>query len=243
MPLDNNEPDQALSPLRRALIASGGTPSQPVIALTTAAAYLLSNNPRAANRTLVEYRTQVRQPDFLAMATFLDTLARFRMCTDKRQKQRETNDLLTCLLTLDDSHSLGSPGLLLVAQAHQEVGMVEPLIPFATKAIPRIRGPLSHEMVAILADACLATGRRQQATKLYMDLASGRNRHAASARFRLAEISHSERNAKECLKWCQLVRKDDNLDNKKAVLRLMANAYEWSGENEKAILCLNGTPP
>lgn len=241
--LEENDPDQALSPLRRALVASSSTPSQPMIALTTAAAYLLANNPRAANRTLVENRASVTRSEFLPATTFLDTFARYRMCTDKRQKQRETNDLLTCLLAPRDKNLLGAPGNLLLAQAYLEVGMQEPLIQFATKVMPGLRGPIATEMTMILADACFATGKQDRAGKLYADLAANKSRHSAQARFRLAEVNHKKRNANECLKWSRLVIEDRNPDHRRVTLRRMADAYEWIGDREKAILCLNGTPP
>ena len=240
--LEDYEPDQALSPLRRAL-ASCDSATKAVIAQTTAAAYLLANNPRAANRTLVENRPVLLEPNCFATTAFLDTLARYRMSTDKKRKQLEMNDLMACLLTSREKPLLGSTGLLLLAQAHQEVALHEPLIEFATKVMPTLRGALSVEMNAILADSCYATGKRTRAAKLYAALETNAGRHSAAAQLRLADIAHQERNPKECLKWGRKALEKAEPGTRKTALRLMASSYESTGERDKAILCLTGTPP
>ena len=240
--LEDFEPDQALSPLRRAL-GSCNSATRAVVAQTTAAAYLLANNPRAANRTLVEHRAVLIRPDDFATTAFLDTLARYRMCTDKKKKQLEMNDLLACLLTSREKPLLGPAGLLLLAQAHQEVALHEPLIQFANKSLPSLRGPLSVEMNAILADTYYGTSKRAEAAKLYAALESDPGRHSGTARLRLAEIAHEGRNSAECLKWCRKVLEKPEPGTRKAALRLMASCYESTGERDKAILCLTGTPP
>jgi tetratricopeptide (TPR) repeat protein len=240
--LEDHEPDQALSPLRRSL-ASCNPATRAVVAQTTAAAYLLANNPRAANRTLVEHRLALVQPDHFAATAFLDTLARYRMCTDEKKKRLERNDLLACVLTSREKPTLGPPGGLLLAQAHQEVGLHDLLIQFATKALPGLRGPVSVEMNAILADTYYAKGKRVQAEKLYAGLESDSGRHSTAARLRLAEIAHQEGKPKDCLRWCKKALEKAEPGTRKAALRLMATSYESTGERDKAILCLTGTPP
>ena len=160
-----------------------------------------------------------------------------------KKKRLEMNDLLVCVLTSREKPPLGAAGLLLVAQAHQEVGLHELLIQFATKSMPDLRGPLSVEMNAILADTYYATGKRVQAGKLYAALESDSGRHSTAARLRLAELAHQEGNPKDCLRWCRKALEKPEPGTRKAALRLMATSYESTGERDKAILCLTGTPP
>jgi tetratricopeptide (TPR) repeat protein len=241
--LEDDEPDKALSPLRRALVASRDVPVQPSVALTLACAYLLGNNPRAANRVLVENRALVSQLEYRRAAAFLDTLARYRACTDRKLKQRESADLLTCLLTLHDENFLGPPGLLLLAQSYRDLGMNDRLIAFATKALPRLRGPLAIEMSATLADAYYATDKQAQAAALYARVAAGRGPQAVPARLRLAEIALKSKNSNECLKWCRRLLQEPGTTDAGVILRLMAGAYELAGERDKAIRCLSGKVP
>ena len=241
--LEDNEPEQALSPLRRALLASRGSPVEPAVVLTMATAYLLADNPRAANRTLVQHRALVGRQGFRRAAAFLDTLARYRACTERLAKRREANDLMTCLLALGDGRSLGAPGMVLMARAYHELGLDEPLIPFARKALVGLRGPLAAELSYVLAEAHLAADQRGPAGELYAAVAGGRGRRATAARLRLAELALQERNAPECLKWCRKLLQEKEGTDPTAVLRLMAGAYELTGERDKAIRCLSGQVP
>ena len=77
---------------------------------------------------------------------FLDTLARFRAATDRRQRQREAGDLLTALLMAHGDPLLGPSGLVLMGQAYQEMGMHEEMVRVYEKALPKLRGPLASEL-------------------------------------------------------------------------------------------------
>jgi hypothetical protein len=109
--------------------------------------------------------------------------------------------------------------------------------------LPRLRGPMAVEMSAILADAYYATDRRPQAAAMYARVAAGKSARAVSARLRLAEIALQDKNAAECLKWCQRLLQEPGTIDTGVVLRLMAGAYELKGERDKAICCLSGNVP
>jgi tetratricopeptide (TPR) repeat protein len=241
--LDDGQPEQALSPLRRAMLSANGAAVQPAAALALAAAHLLGGNPRAANRVILEHRGRLSAPEYLSAATFLDTLARFRAATLPRQKQRETGDLLTCLLTFKDDGLLGPAGVLLRAQAYHDAGMHELLVAFGSKALPELRGPAAVEMAATLADACYALDQRPRAARLYARAADGPTPRAVRARQRLAEIALQQGNAPECLKWCERLLQDGEAVDPREVLRIMAKAYELAGQRDKAIRCLSGKRP
>ena len=75
-------------------------------ALSLAAAYLLTNNPRAANALLLEYRASILQDPYRRIAIFIDSLARFRTATDRVLAQRDASDLLASLLALGHAFDL-----------------------------------------------------------------------------------------------------------------------------------------
>ena len=121
---------------------------------------------------------------FRAATVFLDTLARFRAATDRRQRQREAGDLLTALLMAHGDPVLGPSGLVLMGQAYQEMGMHEEMVRVYEKALPKLRGPLASELALALADALLRPlDRRDAAVRMYRRvIEGGRVAHGATRR-------------------------------------------------------------
>jgi tetratricopeptide (TPR) repeat protein len=242
--LDEGDAEQALSPLQRALRSGPGTTAQAAAVLTLAAAHLLTDNPRAANAILLEHRELINQERFRAATVFLDTLARFRAATDRRQRQREAGDLLTALLMAHGDPVLGPSSLVLMGQAYQEMGMHEEMVRVYEKALPSLHGPLASELALALADAYSTLDRRDAAVKMYRRVIEGGvSRGARRARLRLAEIALSEKKPQECLKSCRELLQEQAGVDVPVVLRLMAGAYEQLGERDKAIRCLRGELP
>lgn len=246
--LEEGEAEQALSPLRRASSfpggRGGGSPAQAAAALTTAAAHLLTDNPRAANAVLREHRELVSRDSYRNAAAFLDTLARFRAATDRRQRQREAVDLLSVLLTVPDDPLLGPEGLALMGQAYHELGMQEEMARFYQKSLKKLRGPLATKLTLELAEEHWSAGKPDSALPLYQILiAEGPTAEAKRARLRLAEIALAGKKSQECLKSCRELLQEKVGVDAAAVLRLMAQAYEQLGEHDKAIRCLSGQLP
>ena len=242
--LEEGEADQALSPLRRAVYNGSGSPAQAAAALSAAAAHLLTDNPRAANAILRENRELVSRDSYRNAAAFLDTLARFRAATDRRQRQREAVDLLAVLMSVPDDPLLGAEGLALMGQAYRELGMQEDMTRFYNKALKRLRGSLASKLTLELAEEHWSADKTEAALPLYQKLiAEGSSNEAKRARVRLAEIALVEKKPQDCLKCCRELLQEKAGVDVAAVLRLMAQAYEQTGEHDKAIRCLSGQLP
>ncbi|MGH7227322.1 MAG: tetratricopeptide repeat protein, partial [Gemmataceae bacterium] len=242
--LEDGEAEQALSPLRRALRGGSGSSAQAAAALTMAATHLLTDNPRAANAVLNEYRERINQDSYRNAAAFLDTLARFRAATDRRRRQREAADLLAALLTAADDPLLGPEGLALMGQAYRELGMPEQMTRFYRKALLKLRGPLAAQLTLELAEEYWSANKPQEARRLYEKLiAAGASNGVGRARLRLAEIALIEKKPQDCLQSCRKLLQEKTGVDVAAVLRLMAQAYEQSGDRDKAIRCLSGQLP
>ncbi len=242
--LEEGEVEQAISPLRRALHNSPGSSAQSVAALTSAAAHLLTDNPRAANAVLRENRELVNRGGYRNTAAFLDTLARFRAAANRRQHQREAVDLLAVLLAVQDDPLLGPEGLALMGQAYRELGMHHEMTRFYQKALKRLHGPLASKLALELAEEHWAADKPETALPLYQKLiAEGSSSEAKRARLRIAEISLAEKKTQDCLKSCRELLQEKSGVDVPAVLRLMAQAYEQNGEHDKAIRCLSGQLP
>lgn len=242
--LDEGDAEQALSPLQRALRSGPGTPAQAAAVLTLAAAHLLTDNPRAANAILLEHRELINPERFRAATVFLDTLARFRAATDRRQRQREAGDLLTALLMARGDPILGPSGLVLMGQAYQEMGMHEEMVRVYEKALPSLRGALAAQLALALADGYSGLDRRDAAVAMYRRvIEGGASSGARHARLRLAEIALAEKKPQECLKSCRELLQEKAAVDVPVVLRMMASAYEQMGARDKAIRCLQGELP
>lgn len=241
--LEEGEAEQALSPLRRAMHNSTGSPAQAAAVLTSAVAHLLIDNPRAADAVLRDNRELLNRSSYRNTAAFLDTLARFR-AADRRQRQREASDLLAVLLTVQADPLLGPEGLALMGQAYRELGMHHEMARFYQKALKRLHGPLASKLTLELAEEHWAADRPEAALSLYRTLiAEGSSSEAKCARLRLAQIALVQKKPQDCLKSCRELLQEKTGVDMPAVLRLMAQAYELSGEHAKAIRCLSGQLP
>ena len=60
---------------------------------------------------------------------------------------------------------------------------------------------------------------------------------------RLAQIALTEKKPQDCLKCCRELLQEKSTVDVATVLRLMAGAYEQTGERDKAIRCLSGELP
>lgn len=95
-----------------------------------------------------------------------------------------------------------------------------------------------------LAEEHWAADRPEAALPLYQKLiAEGSSTEAKRARLRLAEIALAQKKPQDCLKSCRELLQEKTGVEVPAVLRLMAQAYEQSGEHDKAIRCLSGQVP
>lgn len=242
--MEAGEPEQALSPLRRALHNGTGSPAQAAAAVTAAAAHLLTDNPRAANAILRQHRELVNRDSYRNSAAFLDTLARFRAATDRRQRQREAVDLLAALLAVRDDPLLGPGGLALMGQAYGEMGMQEEMGRMYQKALKKLHGPLAAQLTLALAEEYWASEKIEAALGLFQKMvAGGPSSGARRARLRLAEIALAQKKPQDCLKCCRELLEEKAEVDVPAVLRLMARAYDQTGEHDKAIRCLSGQVP
>ncbi len=241
--LDEGDGEKALSPLRRALRAGNGTPAQSAAIVTVAAAHLLTDNPRAANAVLLEYRERIRHEQLRPAAVFLDTLARFR-CADVGQRKRESGDLLAALLTARDDPILGPVGFVLMGQAYRELGMAGETARAYERALPNLREPLAGELTLALAEAYTTLEKHESAVKTYRRaIDKGSPSVSRRARLRLAEIALEQKKPQDCLKSCRELLQEASGVDAASVLRLMASAYGQIGERDKAIRCLQGELP
>lgn len=243
--LEMGDPDRAISPLRRALAAAPGSPAQPAAAVALAACYLLTNNPGAARAIIVENRSVVGTGPFRALASFIESFARYRaVAADPRAARREAGDLLAALLLVADGSALAPVGDLLLGQAYRELGMGDRMAAVYEKALLQARGPLAAEMAYTLADYLFGMGKVRHAKQRLTVLArADHGDWTVQAQRRLAEIALHEKQPLECLRWCKIVLEERRAADVSAILRVMGRGFEMAGDYRQAALCFAGQLP
>jgi len=242
--LENDAVELALRPLRRAFGASAGSAERPIAALTLAAAYLLNNNPRAANATLVEARSQVTQEPYLPMAAFLDSLARYRAVVDRRLGEREASELLAALLLVRENQYLEPVGSLLLGEAYSQLGMMEQMAAVYEKALPGVRGPLAAQMTYALGEYYVTQENRERARQMFKNaVAVGTPKWTPRAQTRLAEMALRDKQLDACLSICEELLINPDPAQKATTLKLMGRAFELRGNHRQAARCFAGLLP
>jgi tetratricopeptide (TPR) repeat protein len=241
--LEEGDAQGAVRPLRRAVTPMPGWGTRAAAALLLAAASLLSDNPRAAHATLVEFREEFGQEPYRGVAAFLDALACYRAVPDPGRAARQAQDLLTALLALKEDPVLGPVGRLLAGQAYRDLGMGDRMAALFEKAAAQVRGPLLLAMNADLAEYLYASGQRPAARQRFEALAAATGPHALRAEMRLAELDVLDRQPDECLKRCRKLLRENRAADVPALLRLMGKAYDQKGEYGRAARCYAGQVP
>ncbi len=241
--LDENDPNAAMRPLRRALGAPPGSAKRPAAALMLAAASLLTDNPRAAYTTLAEIGAGLNEEAFRRPAALLDALSRYRAGGDSREAVNELADLLAALLDYrEEEPILGTAGLLLAGRAYRDLGMIPEMVGLYERSGQKTESVVRQEIAVELGEFYFEKDDRQEARRRFEPFAAAGGKRAAQAEQRLAWLDLRDRHLDDSIRRCQSVLKAVAGD-KKEVLSLMGKAYAQKGDDMRAKLCFAGEIP
>lgn len=113
----------ALSTLVRGLSQSRGHKSEGDISLLLASAYLLADNPQAANSILMERRTLFKSSEQKETVAFLSSYCRLRRAADPARIARETRAVVSSLAYFRPGRMFGKHWYLLAAAAYEDMGL------------------------------------------------------------------------------------------------------------------------
>lgn len=244
--LEANRLPEAVKSAGRALNLARTDIQRRQAALTMARAYLLSNQPLAANQTLYNEQRVFAGTRLEPTAAILGSFARYVGMTDPNNLKWEANRLLSAIASAPDEHFESFLDVYLAARAWQELG-------FRAQAI--------EKLTMALESTTIEAWRRQFLFELGVQLALDQQTDRAAAVFeyllegspdgwwnksliQLAQIHLNRGQSQECLALCKQYLSHDPEDKELAtVLSLMGRSYRQLGEHYAAALCFSGIAP
>ncbi len=245
--------DSAITTARRAIATAVDSRQIRWATLNLARAYLLANNPFAANDALFRSRdafsqgvkdnpSASRQKE---VAALLGAFARFRGVSDQRQIQAERNRLLTSIAMLDDSAFESFSDCYVAARAYRELGFEDRAMDmmFLSLARPDI-GQWQRQLMFELGQMQQGAGQAEQAIKTFEQLTNNVDRWRTLALERLVRIYAENGRIEQCIARCKLLWKADlSEEQKRTTLQILGHAYQRQGEHHTAALCFAGVLP
>jgi tetratricopeptide (TPR) repeat protein len=244
MHLNRGEWTQAQVPLRRGVAAAAGSDTLRAVVVTLAAAYLAAGNSEAANALLFANREAIAMPPYRKTAAFLDAYALYRTARARKQTRREPAALLAALLPARKESVLGIFGTYLVGKAFRDLNMWDEVVTTYAKGAKPAANPLLREMTFYLAEAQFMLKKLDRAVPLLAALADNtKDNWSAAAHFQLAAIALQQDRPGDCLRSCKQIWQQQLPVDRPALLHLMGEAYDRTGDHLNAARCFAGQPP
>ena len=238
--------DLAVKHVVRAVSIAKETEVRQLAVVTLAAAYLMAENPLAANRTLMDHRNLLKFSPFHGNAIFLSSLARLRAASDLTERFHRGRTLTESLPEVVPERFFTSMGVILLGQAYAEIGTRSGMqTVYETLRSDSQPNAMRHQALMELADSYVQDGDVDRGRALYRELlvqdVAG---SSEEARLRIAELDRMAGQEKECLEHCrQLAGSSNSRDVKSRALALMGQVYESREDYYKAALCFGGMIP
>lgn len=251
--LETPDMDSAITAARRAIATA--VDSRPIrwATLNLARAYLLANNPFAANDALFRSRdaftngvkenpSAKRQKE---VAALLGAYARFRGVSDERRMQAERNRLLTSIAMLDDSAFESFSDCYVAARAYRELGFEDRAMNMMFRSLARPDvGQWQRQLMFELGQIQQSSGQSEEAIKTFEQLTNNIDRWRTLALERLIKLYAENGKIDLCIATSKLLWKADlSEDQKRTTLQILGYAYQKRGEHHSAALCFAGILP
>lgn len=244
--IDLGRPQEAIRPLRRAVGMSTDGPIRATSILTLTSAYLATQNPYAANKILMEYRSDLQDPSVADQLAFLSALARYRASGLKDQQKRHGRDLLTAVTHVDPAAFFGDFGFMLLSEALGELDLHDEKAQLALRAVKQVRSELNRERLLLdLAEHYRLTRQLPEAQRILASLfASYSETTRTRALLSAADISFRQSDSSKAIELCRsAIESTENDEHRLEALRIMARVYEQDNDYERAAMCHAGILP
>lgn len=238
--LRDDQPREAVIPLRHGLVRSLGQRVTPDLALILATALVMSGEPFQANDVLRTHMDQFRSSTHQTQAAFLSSLIAYHRLTDPKQLEKAGADLLRACTNLNLEQARGEYWLYLLSVAYLELGITDEAA--RLKDVAAMSWP-DCALLKRLREMCdqhhLQTTLTAQATH-QIDVAT-----PVDSNIRLAtQLIEEERWSEAYALSRELVRREDALESERQqALQIMGQIHQQRGEHAAAIRCFSGIPP
>jgi len=244
--LENDQAKRAIRPLTRAVLHAPDDDLRATSVIALASAYLLLDNPHAANRVLMTHRTALGKTPHYDQAAFLAALSRHKAAVAPAQVAREGQSLIGALSHVEGTDFFAACGFVLVAEACKRLGLFEPMRSTLVQGIenPDL-GELRARMLYALAEYYHDAGEVMACRKLLTSLAiHGEGEWGDQAKLRLADAMYAAGEDEQCLSMCRkLLETTAKAAEERDVLRIMGRVFERQGSHREAALCFAGIVP
>ena len=236
----------AISMLVRGLSQSRGHWSEVDTALMLASAYLLADNPQAANSILMERRSSIQQKPHVDAAAFISAYCGFRRAAAPNRVAREAETLVTALSHVRPSLLHGNHWFVLLGSAYEDIGLTAD----ATKAYTDCLDNNPSEFLLAHCSLRLAqilledngVAKADEILKAVPDLQNETLQHQVM--LKRAEIAQEQGNLQKAMTISEaLAMSSSNNSIKKAALRILGSSYEQQGNPRAAVYCYAGMVP
>lgn len=245
--LEDDQAKRAIRPLTRSLASAQDDALRATAAIALASAYLLLENPHAANRILMTHRSAFGQGPHYDQAALLAALARHQAASTAGQVERKGRPLLDAATHVEGGDFFGAYGFVILAEAYQRLGLFEAVQSTLLQGLEVVpRGGLRSRMMYALADYHHDAGNMVKCKELLATLAidDADQAWAGRAKLRLAEVLGAEGDDEQCLALCrELLRGTSQPVEQQKVLKTMGRVFERQGSHRAAALCFAGIEP
>jgi len=244
--LEDDRPSLAIKPLARAATLANQPDHEAVATLTLAGAFLLLDNPRAANEILMGHRTALRRAPYSDQGAFLAALARFRTAKGESQLEHEGRTLIAALSHVYAREFFGQHAYAIFGTTLRDLELIESAKSVLREGLSRAGpGPIRDRFAYQLALCELDTENTEEAKRLLQSIAEqGRQGDwALDARLNLAGLAYDDGDDDECIELCSaLIQSLGKGRRRTDAMRLMGQAYQRLGDRRLAALCFSGLP-
>jgi len=123
--LEDDQAKRAIRPLTRSLARAQDDLLRATSAIALASAYLLLDNPHAANRILMTHRPAFSQGAHYDKAALLAALSRHQAASTTAQADKVRRPLLDAATHVEGADFFGAYGLVILAEAYQRLDLFE----------------------------------------------------------------------------------------------------------------------
>ena len=247
------ELDSAITTARRGIATAVNARQTRWATLNLARAYLLVNDPFAANDALFRSRDAFAEMDSddpviakqRKVASLLGAYARFRGVSDERRIQAERLRMLSAIAMIDDAAWQSFADCYVASQAYRELGFdrkatEKMILALAKPDVGQWRRQLLFELGQLQKKA----GRIQEAIYTFELLTETSDRWRTASLENLVTLYADQGDIERSVEGCRLLWKLDlNEHQKTTTLMVLGHAFQLQGEHHSAALCFAGILP